>query len=186
MAKLRVKNLSKVRTDIRKRITKALRDKSIREGVGEIIVDDIQNNPVNTASQATQAWRKYYEPANKPLDPKYDIKDINFTFTGRLMKDLRENVKAQFNKGSVEYVLEHSNKKHPKYKKPKRKTRRKTSAKPAKSFTYKQLYEQIKSLNFSYDYLIFSNEAKRDVINFIKLKIRKLLKWLGIHGVCWQ
>lgn len=177
MAKLRVKNLKKVQTQIRKKFTKALRQKDIQKEVGKIIVDDIQDNSVGKASAATKAWRRYYEPANKPLDPKYDIDEINFTFTGKLMNDLRNNVVTDFKSGQISYVIEHSNKKYPSYKKPKRKTRRKKGSKKPKAskrFTFKSLYEQIRSLDFSYDYLIFSNEVKADILKFIRKKLSKI------------
>lgn len=167
MAKLRVKNLNKVRTNIRKRVTKALRDKSIREGVGEIVVDQIQKEPVPVTSEATKSWRKYLEK-NNPTSIRYNRRFINITFTGELLKDLMKNVKAKFSKGSVEYVIEHSDKKHKKYKKP--------NGRPLKGTrkSYSEISDFI--IDKGYDYLTFSEKSKTRVIRFIRDKVGKLIK----------
>jgi hypothetical protein len=115
MAKIKVKNLNKVQSSLRKKIRKALRSPNIREGVGEIVVDQIQDDSVPVQSEATIAWRKYYEKANE-TSPRYNRSKINFTFTGDLLKDLMKNVKARFDLNRAEFIIEQSNKKHKKYK----------------------------------------------------------------------
>ena len=166
MAKLRIKNLRQVQTAIRKEITKGLRDPEIRKGVGEIVVEEIQANPVPVTSKVTKAWRKYLEQGNK-TDSKYRRSQINITFTGELLEDLKNNVKARFGGGKAEYVIEQSNKKHRKYKSP--------SGKPLKGArqSYKNISEFI--IKKGYNYLTFSSKSKKRVINFIRERLFKNL-----------
>lgn len=169
MAKLKVKNLKSVQSSIRKEITKALRSKEIRQGVGEIVVEDIQENTIAVSSSATIAWRKYYEKANK-LSPKYTRRNINFTFTGDLLKDLMNNVKAKFGGGKAEFILEQSNKKHKKYKKPNGKTSK------GRALSHKEIQENIYKISTKYHYLKFTKKAKDGVLKFIREELFKRLK----------
>ena len=166
MAKLKIKNLRQVKTSIRKEITKGLRDKKIREGVGEIIVDQIQGEPVPVTSKVTTAWRKYLEKGNTPSS-RYSRSQINITFTGDLLKDLKNNVKARFGAGKAEYVIEQSNKKHKKYKTP--------DGKPIKGDrqSYKDISDFI--IKRGYNYLTFSSQSKKRVIEFIRERLFKNL-----------
>lgn len=165
MAKLTVKNLRQVQTKIRKDLTKTLRSKVVRDGVVDIVVDEIQKESSN-ASAVTKKIRKYLERGNT-TDPKYKRSKINITFTGELLRDLRKNIKARFTKGKAEYVIEHSGKKHKKYKNPK--------GKPiGKVVSYKKINEYLK--NLGYDYLTFSGKSKNKVLDFVRKAIRKSLK----------
>lgn len=167
MATLKVTNLSRVKTNVRKQITKSLRDESFRRGVGEIVTDQIQNEKIPVSSKATRAWRKYLEKGNKPLDPNYDPDFINITFTGEQLKDLRQNVKARLGNTRAEFVIEHSNKKHKKYKKPNGKVTQ-GSVK-----TYKQISQFI--IAKGYNYLRFSRKSKERVTEFIKERLFEIL-----------
>ena len=166
MAKLKIKNLKQVQTSIRKEITKGLRDKEIREGVGEIVVDQIQSEPTPVSSKATIAWRKYLEQSNS-TSSRYRRSQINITFTGELLEDLKNNVKARFGSGKAEYVIEQSNKKHRKYKTP--------SGRPVKG--QRQSYKDISDFIIAkgYNYLTFSSQSKKRVIEFIRIRLFKNL-----------
>jgi translation elongation factor P/translation initiation factor 5A len=123
MAKLRVKNIKKVISTFRKEVIKVARSKETRMEVGEIIVEDIQDNPAATAGPVTRDFREFFEQFNT-TDPKYNRSLINITFTGELMKDLRNNVKVDTTSGQIEYIIEQSNKKHKNLKgEPDRKTK---------------------------------------------------------------
>ena len=65
MAKVKITNLSQLGNNLRKQVTKTLRDESFRRGVGEIVVDQIQKEPIPVSSKATKEWRKYLEKGNK-------------------------------------------------------------------------------------------------------------------------
>lgn len=166
MTKLRITNLKQVQTSIRKEIIKVLRDESIRDNVGKIVVDEIRDEKFPVTSQVTKKWREYLEKGNKTHE-KYNRNYINLTFTGELLNDLRGNIKARFTKGKAEYIIEHSNKKHNKYKKP--------SGKPLKGT--KQSYKKIGEYLFllGYPYLIFSNKSEKKVLKYIKEAILKRL-----------
>lgn len=162
MAEMKIKNLSKIQTDLRRRITQSLRSKDIREGIGEIVVDQIQREKKPVTSKATLAWRKYLEQANK-VSKNYSRNSINITFTGELLNDLRKNVKAKFSVGKSSFVIEHSKKKHKKYKKP--------DGKKTKGLvkTYKQIQGFLEAKG--YEYLTFSRTSKKRVIKFVRLKV---------------
>jgi hypothetical protein len=167
MAKLKIKNLNQVQTSIRKQITKAARSPEIRKGVGEIIVDQIQKEPVPVTSKVTLAWRKYLEKANK-TDSAYKRGSINITFTGELLADLKKNIKARIGAGKIEYVVEHSDKNHKKYKKPNGKLSKGAIK------TYKDISELI--IAKGYNYLTFSSKSKKRVLKFIQANIFRKLK----------
>lgn len=164
MAVIRIKNLKQVQTAIRKEITKGLRAPEIRNGVGEIVVDQIQKEPIPVRSKATIAWRKYLEKGNK-TSSRYSRGRINITFTGELLNDLKNNVKARFGAGKAEFVISQSKKKHKKYKKP--------DGKPVKGVA--QSYEAIGDFLAAkgYNYLTFSSKSKKRVIQFIREKLFK-------------
>lgn len=159
MAKLKITNLKQVQTKIRQDLTKILRSKEVRQTVGEIVVSQIQEEITPVTSEKTIAMRKYYEKKNK-TSAKYMREFINITFTGELLNDLMKNVKARFTGGNSDYVIEHSDKTHKKYKKPNGKT---TGGSPKK---YKEIQGYLEKLG--YDYLKFSDKSKERVIEFIK------------------
>lgn len=114
MAKVKVTNLRKVNTAIRKKITKAARDKEVREAVGEAVVTGIQETRFSAPSMRTLEWRKRYDKLNK-TDKAYKRSKINITFTGELLNDLKNNVKVSSTTGAILYIIEHSKKLHKKY-----------------------------------------------------------------------
>lgn len=167
MAKVSVLNVKKVESKIKQDIRKVLRDKEVRTGVAEIVVDQIQKEKVPVTSEATKAWRKYLEQGNTTSN-RYERPFINITFTGELLADLIKNIKASFTGGKSEYVIEHSDKKHKKYRKP--------NGKPLKgeAQSYKQIQGHLK--RNGYEYLVFSNENLKRVIEFVKKTLFDKLK----------
>jgi len=115
MATLKVTNLNKVKLAVRKRITTQLRTPAIRKGVAMVVVKEIKKTKYGSPSAKYREWRRKNGRYNK-LDPKYKLNKINITFTGELLQDLINNVKAKFGDGRADIVLEHSNKTHKKYK----------------------------------------------------------------------
>jgi hypothetical protein len=204
MAKLKIMNLKQVQTALRKKITKQLRSPEVRKGVAEIIVSDIKDSNLGTPAKFTKEMREYLEPYNT-TDPKYRRGKISANFTGELLQDLINNVKAKFGSGKSSFVIEHSNKSHKPYKQPSdgngkgvqvtslksRKTRdtrdrfskntfTNTSAKGRKTtravkVPYKFISTQLIK-RLGYDYLKFSSETESKVIKFIRDKIFKNLK----------
>lgn len=191
MAKLKILNLKQVQTALRKRITKQLRSPEIRKGVAEIIVSDIKDSNLGTPAKFTKEMREYLEPYNK-TDPKYRRGKISANFTGELLQDLINNVKAKFGSGKASYVLEHSNKSHKPYKQGKGKARfskkktfketrfdKKTGSFKQVNKTSKIPYKFISTQlikRLGYDYLKFSDKTQDKVIKFIREKVFKNLK----------
>lgn len=168
MAKLRVTNLSKVKLKVRRQIIQTMRSKKVRQEVGKAIVDGIRDESMGSVTNpATIAWRKYLSVKNK-THPKYEPTKYNATFTGELLKDLEKNVVADFSDGKAQFVLEHTDKKHKKYKKPDGGT---LKGKPA---TYKQISQWL--LQLGYPYLVFSNENKKNVLEVLRDVVKKKLK----------
>ena len=167
MATLKIKNLNKINTQIRKQITKAARSPQIRAGIAEIVVDQIQKEPIPVTSKATKIWRKYLEQRNN-TDKAYNRNLINITFTGDLLKDLAKSIKASIGAGKIEYILQHTDKKHKKYKKP----NGKSTKGEAKSFKF--ISNEI--IKKGYNYLVFSKKSNERVLKFFKENIFKQLK----------
>ena len=163
MAKLRVKNLKQVQNKIRKDLTKSLRAKSMRDGVGKIVADEIQDSDYGRQSDSYYDWRSDNDGLNK-THPKYGRDKINITFTGALLKDLASNVKLSLSAGKAEYVIEQSDKMHKPYKTQKGKT---------KSATFKTIGESVSKY---YKYLTFNSKSKKKVLKFIKDNLFKKLK----------
>jgi len=191
MAKLKILNLKKVQTSLRKQITKELRSKEIRTGVAEIIVSDIKDSNLGTPAKFTKEMREYLEQFNK-TDPKYRRGKISANFTGELLQDLISNVKAKFGNGLATFVLEHSDKDHSPYKQGKGKSKfsKKKTFKETrfdkKSGSFKQVNKAVKVpysfistmiiKKHGYDYLKFSDKTQSKVIKFIRDKVFKNLK----------
>ena len=171
MAKVKVGNLKKIKSQLRKEIIKGLRDKEVRREIGNFIAEGIKDNfnePVT--SKKTLAFRKYYERANT-TDPKYNRLKINITFTGELLKDLMNNVKFKSTAGKASYEIGHSDKQHKLYKKPKGvKKRKKTKGKRERS-TYKEIQGYIEKNG--YDYLDISEDLGRELVKFIRRTVEK-------------
>lgn len=114
MSKVKIKNLNQVRSSVRKIITQAARDKDVRSEIGEVVINEIKDNPLGTAAKSTQKWRARYEKLNI-TDPKYSRFKINATFTGELLEDLRKNIRLRSVTGIIQYIIQHSSKKHKAY-----------------------------------------------------------------------
>jgi hypothetical protein len=173
MAKIKVTNLKNVTSAIKKEIIKASRDKSIRSGIGDIIVEDIQNNPVRSLS-SNEPYYKFRQRIKNKKDGKYNINNLNFTIKGSLMKDLRSNVRVNTTNSSINYVIEHSDKSHTGYSVKKTK-RANSKAYKTPSASFKDIQKGLASIKPSYNYLKFSSKMLAKLDKFIKNKLIKLL-----------
>lgn len=185
MAKFRLTNLSKVKSDIKKAVRKSARDPEIREGIGTLIVNDIQANPAGSAGEVTKAFREFFEQYND-TDKKYSRGKINITFTGDLMRDLKKNVKANLEGDTVTYVIEQSDKPHKNLKsggafKPKTvkgKTKKGKTVNRQVKHTHKEIGRFVEKKG--YDYLDFPqrllDKLSRFIQNRLRAKIKKNLK----------
>jgi len=164
MAKVKVTGLKKVRSDIRKFITKELRQKELRAEVGDIVVQSIRATKYGTPAASTKKWRKRYDKLNKTHDT-YRQNNINVTFTGELLNDLAGNVKAKSTGGQFVYVVEHSSKLHKKY--------NGVSGKIGKRVKYSTISDGIINKH-GYDYLNISKGTLKKVVSHINrtLEIR--------------
>lgn len=158
--KLKVKNLKSLTIEIQKRVRKVLRDKDIRDGLGDILVEYIRTQSFGRPAKATIAARKYLEKYNV-TDPDYNRSKIKAIFTGKLLEDLASNVKADFKPGKVGYVFEQSNKKHPKYQGKTKKVGSRSS--------YKAIQEGLE--NLGYNYVKIDDATIDKMINFIRSKL---------------
>ena len=163
MARIKIKNLSKIKIVIRKKITKALRTKEMRKGVGKTVVDEIRKISYGSPSDGYLAWRKRNASLNTTHE-KYTLNNINITLTGALLKDLEKNVVMDSTGGKAEYVLEHSDKMHKPYKTKTGKT------KPAK------FSDISKGVSKYYDYLKFTKDTKAKLLKYIKKNLYRLVK----------
>ena len=168
MAVVKVTNLKNVTSAIKKQIIKASRDKSIRLGIGELIVDDIQRTTFRTLGSG-EAYFKFRLRIKNKKDPKFKPTKINLTITGRLMKDLKSNVKVNTTGGQIRYVIEHSDKNHPQYS---LKNKRSGTKKPD-PVPYKTIQQGLSAAG--YDYLNFNNRQLAKLSKFINNKLIKLL-----------
>lgn len=113
---VQVLGLKKVMSALRKEIISELRSKETRAGIADIVIEAIQENKTPVTSQITKDFREYFEQFNR-TDPKYSRSQINMTFTGQLLKDLKSNVRLQSIKGSgYAYIFQQSEKTHKGYK----------------------------------------------------------------------
>jgi len=182
MAKLRVKNIKKVISNFRREVTKVARDKETRMEVGEIVVEDIQDNPVARAGKVTQQFRRYFEKYNS-TDPKYKRSQINITFTGELMEDLKKNVKVDTTGGKLEYVIRQSDKQHKNYKSGSKKPKKKIAVtnlktRETKERVYRATHNQVRRYveDKGYEYLKFSQRVIDKLGKFLQNKLYTELK----------
>lgn len=173
MATVKVTNLKNVTSAIKKQIVKASRDKSIRAGVGDIVVDDIQNKNYRNVSP-TEPYARFRKRIKNKKDFKFDPAKINFTVKGSLMKDLRKNVVVSTTGGEIRYIIEHSDKLHTGYsvKKSPRKGSKPYKTKP---IAFKKIQKELAKYSKDYDYLKFSNQVLAKLNKFIKNSLIKLL-----------
>ena len=187
MVRVRIKGLRalerRFNLGFRIAISRTLRNKALRNRVGIIVEQDIRKNFNETASPVTQKFREYFEKFNK-THPDYKRSKINITFTGDLLRDLANNVKADI-RGAA-FVIEHSNKKHPNLKSGsgKKRTVQVTSLKTKKTRnveqkrTHREISEFVKKKG--YDYLYISDSAQLQIIALIKkVLLNNIEKELG-------
>lgn len=168
MATVKVTNLKNVTSAIKKQIVKASRDKSIRLGIGELIVSDIQATTFRTLG-SSEAYYKFRLRIKNKKDPKFTPTKINLTITGRLLKDIKSNVRVNTTGGEIRYIIEHSDKNHPQYSL--KNTRKNT--KKADSVPYKTIQQGLSAAG--YDYLKFSDRQLAKLSKFINNSLIKLL-----------
>ena len=174
-AKIKVKGLKRVNTAIRKEITKASRSKEVRESVGESFVKSIRDRVYGAAGVVTKRFRDYYSRSNT-THPDYNRDNINFTFTGELLDDLKNyrNVRASTTKGRITYEIEHSNKLHKAYKRPPKK-RGGRKRKPVKRVSYKQIQEWLKKIKAKYNYFDIDAKQQKNITKAYREKLLKVL-----------
>lgn len=170
MAKVKVKNLKNVTSNIRLKITKELRAPEFRTGVGDIVVEEIKKTNLGSPSEATKAWRKYLEKGNT-TDKQYNPGQIKALFTGELLEDLRKNVRLSSTKGAIEFIVEQTDKLHKKYKKP--------NGKPTKGRrqTFKQIQSFLEALGYNYITNAKNKQTtQKKILDFIRKELFKRLK----------
>jgi hypothetical protein len=173
MAKVKVLNLEKIRSDIRKKIALGLRDEEIRKGIGEIIVQDIkETKDFGTPAESTIKWRERYEKSNT-TDEFYNRNKLNATFTGELLEDLKNNVRLNSTKGAIAFEITQSSKFHKPYKSPSKKTKSRS-----KSNVTRPKYSDIQNWminNYGYNYLKIEDFTVRKLVAFIRNTLEKIL-----------
>lgn len=181
---INVRGLTELRRKLKSKfkivINRTLRDKGLRLKIGRIIENDIRKNFGGNksvlASPVTQAFREYFEQFNK-THPDYRRPKINITFSGALLNDLANNVKADTTK--LAFIIEHSNKKHPGYKdggktfKPRTVQVTSLSNRKTRNVKQKRSYKEIGEfvVDKGYDYLTVSAAAEKIIIDLIKKRI---------------
>jgi hypothetical protein len=168
MAKITLKGLQGLRQKLGSRfkiaINKTLRDKQLRQKIGEIVESDIRETFKAIPAPATKQIREYYEKYN-PTHPAYSRNKINITFTGELLRDLITNVKADTTR--IAFIVEHSNKKHKLYKlSPKSDLKRKVNRKPRTRATYREIQGYLAKLG--YDYLEITPTAADKITDTLR------------------
>ena len=105
------------KAEFRKRVRKIVRDKDVRKEIGDLVVKDIQGRTyrkLNLGNKGDKAYFRFRE-AVKGKSPKYKKRKINLTITGELLNDIATNVKTKLSGGKLEWVFQHSSKRHKSY-----------------------------------------------------------------------
>lgn len=172
MAKVKLKGIQelsqRLNANLRIQLNKLFRDDKIRKQIGEWIIEDIKNNvDFGSPAKSTLKWRKRYDPIND-TDPAYRRGKLNATFTGELLQDLANNIRA--NPTDMSYTVEHSNKRHSKYQ---------GVTKMIGSMTP---YDEISSYlinDLGYDYFQLTPGARAKIVDLIRTEFFKLLANVG-------
>jgi hypothetical protein len=168
MAKIKIKGVKevseKLNRNIRIELNKILRDPVLRQRIGQIVVDDIKAN-VNFGSPApsTLKWRETYDPIN-PTDPAYSRNKLNAVFTGELLEDLKNNVRAF--PTELTFEIAHSDKRHKKY--------QGVTKKIGSRSKYSEISEGLVK-DLGYDYFKLTKKAQSEITKQIKEELFKLL-----------
>jgi len=161
------KSLNNVKSSLQKEIIKNLRDKEIREKLGEIHVESIKDD-YRPAAEKTIEWRERYDSLNK-TDPSYSRFFVNFAFTGQLLEDLKKNVRLDRQGGLIRFIFGNSKKKHKKYQ---GKTKKIGSASPMD-----EIESGLNKLGYNNE---IKEDAKKEMTSFIKdfliKKLRQVFK----------
>lgn len=181
-AKFRVKNLKQVQANLRKNMRKELRSKSMREGVGRVVVGEMRKNYIRPAADFTLKMRKLLEKFNS-THKTYKRTKINATFTGELLNDLQSNVKAKFNSKESSYVFEHSDRKHSNYKtggkfKPRKVQVTSLKTKKTRNVTQKVSYKRISKylIEKGVNYFDLPKKGEEKLIKYVQKNLLKRLK----------
>lgn len=167
MAKVKILNIDKVSTSLKKEIKLAARSEDLRQSIGETVVKDIKKKNFGTPQESTIKWRKKNEKFNQ-TDPSYGRSRINITFTGELLEDLKNNVRTDTTGGEIKFEIGHSSKLHKKYNKQGGKAGGKRS-------TYQEISSGIID-KWGHNYLKFSDKTLRKVLKLVRSTILRKVK----------
>lgn len=158
MAQVKITGIKKLKFELRTRVKKALRDKGLRNAIGEQAAKLIKKKTLGTPAKRTLEWRRRYDPIN-PTDRAYNRDKINVTFTGELLADLASNVKA--NTTRFRLIIKNSNKKHKKY----NGLKKKIGSRAKYSDISKGLIDK------GYDYLDFSQGDLKKLTKILQVRV---------------
>lgn len=193
--KFKTKNRKITKKQLQARFRKASRDKQLREELGKMVVKDIQGRNYRTLAKK-EPYFKFREKV-KGKSPKYKKRKINITLTGELLMDIIKNVKTNIEGGKIQWVFEHSNKRHKAYqlvidyvtKKGKKKSKTKRVGGRRVQYTdlkskkvrskrvgaqYKDIQKGLES--YGYDYLTVTKKLRLKIVNKARKIILKKIK----------
>jgi hypothetical protein len=168
MAKIKIKGVKEVserlNRNIRIELNKILRDPVLRQKVGQIVVDDIKANvDFGSPAPGTLKWRETYDQINA-TDPAYNRNKLNAVFTGELLEDLKNNVRAF--PTELTFEIAHSDKRHKKYQG------------VTKKIGSRAKYSEISSYlvdDLGYNYFKLTKKAQGEITKLIREELFKLL-----------
>lgn len=168
MAKIKIKGVKeasqKLSRNLRIELNKVLRDPVLRQKVGEIVVADIKENvDFGSPAPSTLKWRETYDQIN-PTDPAYSRNKLNAVFTGELLEDLKNNVRAF--PTELTFEIGHSDKRHKKY--------QGVTKKIGSRAKYSEISDYLVN-DLGYDYFKLTKKAQAEIAKLIKDELFKLL-----------
>lgn len=168
MAKIKLKGVNdlakKLNRSLQVEVNKLFRDKTLREEIGRIVVEDIKANyDGGSPAKSTLKWRERYDKLNA-TDPAYNRNKIKAVFTGELLEDLRTNIKADTTQ--KQFVMEHSGKLHKKYQGVTKKIGSRTP--------YNKISEYLID-DMGYNYLQLTDEAREKIVSLVRDKLYRLI-----------
>jgi hypothetical protein len=163
--KLNEAKLRKIPSKIRQVITKEMRSPEVRKELGEIVGESIKDDPQGIPAPSTLKWRERYDPINN-TDKKYLRTRINFAFTGELIADLKKNVRLSIERSIISFVFANSDKRHKKY--------QGVTKKIGSNSKYSEIEQGLRDMG--YDYPRINEESKQKSTEYLRDKIRKVLK----------
>jgi hypothetical protein len=168
MAKIKIKGVKevsdKLNRNIRIELNKILRDPALRQKVGQIVVDDIKANvDFGSSAPGTLKWRETYDQINA-TDPAYSRNKLNAVFTGELLEDLKNNVRAF--PTELTFEIAHSDKRHKKY--------QGVTKMIGSRSKYSEISEGLVK-GLGYDYFKLTKRAQSEITKLIREELFKLL-----------